>query len=101
MATAVLLPCRVPPQREHQQLLGRKAERDKQAAALAKRVEAQQEQLAAAERLATEQAGEATGFEVLWKGRMRPERSRPTSVGPLRTSLCYRLCPSWLGCTLS
>ncbi len=51
-------------QREHQQLLGRKAERDKQAAAMAKRVEAQQEQLAAAERLATEQAGEATGGAV-------------------------------------
>ncbi|KAG2427583.1 hypothetical protein HXX76_012237 [Chlamydomonas incerta] len=44
-------------QREHQQLHGRKAEKDKQLAATAKRADAAVEQLAAAERLAQEQAG--------------------------------------------
>ncbi|KAG2446866.1 hypothetical protein HYH02_008023 [Chlamydomonas schloesseri] len=44
-------------QREHQQLHGRKAEKDKQLAAAAKRADTATEQLAAAERLAQEQAG--------------------------------------------
>eukprot|EP00198_Chlamydomonas_reinhardtii_P010175 XP_001699512.1 predicted protein [Chlamydomonas reinhardtii] len=44
-------------QREHQHLHGRKAEKDKQLAATAKRADAAAEQLAAAERLAQEQAG--------------------------------------------
>ncbi|EFJ47376.1 hypothetical protein VOLCADRAFT_92191 [Volvox carteri f. nagariensis] len=43
-------------QREHQQLHSRKAEKDRQLATLAKRADAQQEQLTAAERLAQEQA---------------------------------------------
>ncbi|GLI70565.1 hypothetical protein VaNZ11_015488, partial [Volvox africanus] len=43
-------------QREHQQLHSRKAEKDRQLAALAKRADAQQEQLSGAERLAQEQA---------------------------------------------
>ncbi|GIL89564.1 hypothetical protein Vretifemale_17389, partial [Volvox reticuliferus] len=43
-------------QREHQQLHSRKAEKDRQLAALAKRADAQQEHLVGAERLAQEQA---------------------------------------------
>lgn len=48
-------------QREHQHLHGRKAEKDKQLAATAKRADAAAEQLAAAERLAQEQAGACVG----------------------------------------
>jgi hypothetical protein len=51
-------------QREHQALHGRKAERDRQAAALAKRLEVRQEQCAGAERDGREREGEGGGTWV-------------------------------------